>query len=384
MTAISYHRITTPAEFAELAPDWNDLVRAAPRPCPFLVHEWLTAWWTHHGATRDMVVETATRDDRLVGAVALEVERGPVRAVHLMGRHHAALADVLLARDAPAAVADELLERAGENGDYLDFFGVTREGIARRALDGEVRSFERIESPYLDISGGWDDAYQAHTSSKRRNLHRRRRKQLAALGELTTEIAHEPGELAAALEDAFRLHDLRWEGRPDGSEFTTPVGMAFHRDAIRAVAGLGMPRILLLRVDGQAVAFHYYLLLEKRMYVHRLAFDPEFSRCSPGVIATLDAIAAAGEEGVERVEFLGGGERYKLELADGVDPLLQCVGRPRTLRGSVAASATGLWIDLRMKLKEHETLQRAYTAGPGGVSRAIAESVRARARSLAP
>ena len=52
------------------------------------------------------------------------------------------------------------------------------------------------------------------------------------------------------------------------------------------------------------------------MYVYRLAFDPAFGRFSRGVLNTLDAIEIAATEGVETVEFLGGAERYKLDLSD--------------------------------------------------------------------
>ena len=29
-------------DFDELRPEWNELVRAMPRPSPFLLHEWLS------------------------------------------------------------------------------------------------------------------------------------------------------------------------------------------------------------------------------------------------------------------------------------------------------------------------------------------------------
>src|SRR5438045_9614908 len=32
-----------------LADSWDDLVRAMPRPSPFLLHCWLVEWWRHYG-----------------------------------------------------------------------------------------------------------------------------------------------------------------------------------------------------------------------------------------------------------------------------------------------------------------------------------------------
>lgn len=366
-----YRTLTSREELAGLGESWEALVCAAPRPCPFFTHEWLDPWWKHHGADREMLVEAAVEDGRLVGAVPIEVERRArlVRVVHFMGRHHAALADVLVGPGAGPEVGATLLQRAARHGDYADLFGLPPGGAAATTLAGRETLTERIEAPVLDLSRGWDEVYRERTSSKRRNLHRRRRRQLDEEGGLTVTVAHEPDELAAALEDAFALHDLRWAGRPDGSEFTTLVGRAFHRDAVRSLGARGMARILTLHVAGRPVAFHYYILFAGRMYVHRLAFDPALARFSPGLIATLDAIERASEEGATTVEFLGGGERYKVELADRTAPLLQCVGLATSRRGAAVAAAERAVIAARLRLKQHEGLHRAYT---GGVTRPLA------------
>src|SRR5439155_20106749 len=151
-------------------------------------------------------------------------------------------------------------------------------------------------------------------------------RQLGELGELQFRVARTADELRPALEHAFTLHELRWAGRPDGSGFATPTGKRFHREAIVALAELDIPRIVTLELDSRPIAFHYYLAFCGTMYVHRLAFDPELARLSPGVLTTLEALRVAGDEGLRRVEYLGGDERYKLELSDRVEPLYQGLG----------------------------------------------------------
>ena len=99
------------------------------------------------------------------------------------------------------------------------------------------------------------------------------------------------------------------------------------------------------------------------MYVHRLAFDPEVGRFSPGLVNTLDAIEAAAEEGLTRVEFLGGGERYKLELADGFAPLYHGYGVASGVRGRAYAHAHLGAIHARRRLKRSERLHRLYFEG---------------------
>jgi len=251
-------------------------------------------------------------------------------------------------------------------------FGLTSDSLLRAELgDTGLHVIERVEAPVLDISSGWDNVYREKTTSKKRNLHKRRRRQLGELGELSVQVARTPDELMAALEEAFRLHELRWEGRPDGSGFATPVGRQFYRSVLGRMAEDDTPRILILSVGGRAVAFHLYFAFCGRMYVHRLAFDPAVGRFSPGVVSTLDAIEAAEAEGLTVVEFLGGDERYKVELADRFEPLHQGLGLARTPQGLAYVASRMASIRARRKLKRSERVHRFYFEGLAPVRRAV-------------
>ena len=165
------------------------------------------------------------------------------------------------------------------------------------------------------------------------------------------------------------LHELRWRGRPDGSTFGTDLGRRFHRAAMKRLADEGVLRIVLMQVAGRPTAFHYFFALDGAMIVHRLGFDPAFARFSPGLVATHETIRVASEDGLRRVEFLGGGERYKLELADRLEPLSEGVGLPRNALGSMAARGQLGLIELRKALKRSERLHRLYLNGLGSLRR---------------
>ena len=358
----SIETVSTIDAFEALAGEWDDLVRAMPRPSPFLLHGWLAEWWRHYGEGAEFAVQVARSDGRLTGALPVVVRRrAGVRVASFMGGRTSVLPDVLLAHDADPALAGRLLERLSSGDcDVADFHGLRQGSRVAAALGPSLGLIQRIESPVLDLSAGWDAVYREKTNAKKRNLHRRRRRQLGEQGELTVSVARELPELRPALEEAFTLHNLRWEGRPDGSGFATPVGMRFQRAGLERLVSLDVPRITTLRLDGQAIAFHYWFALEGCMYVHRLAFDPGFSRWSPGLVNTLDAIESAAEEGMTRVEFLGGGERYKLELADGLSPLYHGFGLASGARGRAYAAAHLAAIRTRLRLKQSPRLHRLY------------------------
>jgi CelD/BcsL family acetyltransferase involved in cellulose biosynthesis len=364
---LTLETISSASAFASLGEDeWNSLVRSRPRPSPFLLHGWLVEWWRHYGEGGELAVHVAHREGRLVGALPLCVRpRYGLRVLSFVGGDDSSLADVLVADDERPEIASALVERGTSSGqDFAEFAGLSTSSRLVASLGPSRLSLvERSEAPVLDLTPGWKQVYHSKLSSKKRNHYRRRRRQLAEAGRVDVEVARTAGELERALDDAFELHVLRWEGRPDGSGFATPVGRSFHHATIRALAPLGVPRIVTLKIDGRPVAFHYYLVLDGRMYVHRIAFDPSFGRLSPGVINTLDAIESAAAEGATRVEFLGGAERYKVELADRLEPLCQGIGLASTLRGRAAVAARVGGIRVRMQLKRSPALRRFYFEG---------------------
>lgn len=373
---VTLETVSSDADFLALAGSWDELVRAMPRPSPFLLHGWLLEWWRHYGEGATLAVHVARRDGKLVAALPLIVRRRlGLRVAGFVGGGQSALADLLLAAGEGASVAAAVAERAASSGyDLADLFGLPGESRLAAALGPDrLRLIERIEAPVCDLSPGWEAVYRAKTSSKRRNQLRRRRNQLGELGRLEVGVARRLEELEPALEEAFRIHVLRWEGRPDGSGFVTPRGMRFHRASLQALAGIDVPRIVTLRLDGRVIAFHYFFVLEGRMCVHRLAFDPALARFSPGSLNTFDAIAVAASEGVTRVEFLGGAERYKTELADQLEPLYEGLGLATSTRGWAGLGVRLASIRVRRRLRRSAALRRLYFEGLAPARRLIRE-----------
>jgi CelD/BcsL family acetyltransferase involved in cellulose biosynthesis len=346
-----------------LAGSWDALVRAMPRPSPFLLHCWMVEWWRHYGEGSRLAVEVAFRGDRLVGALPLiTFSRRGLRVATFIGARQSALADVLIAKGEGQLVVEALVERVlASEHDYVDLFGLSQQSRLA-ALDGPRRLelFQRNEAPVLDLSDGWEAVYRAKTNSRKRAHHNRRRRQLAELGKVELLYAQTLDELGPALEHAFRLHELRWQGRPDGSGFVTVTGKRFTRAVIKGLTEVDANRIVLLKIGGRPVAFSWNLLLEGNVFLHRLGFDPAFSRVSPGMVTALDSLKLAAGEGATRAEFLGGAERYKLELADGCEPLHLGLGLAGSARGRAAVAAKTRWLRLRRRGKSSGLARTVY------------------------
>jgi CelD/BcsL family acetyltransferase involved in cellulose biosynthesis len=356
-----YEVISSESAFAELSGGWDELVRAMPRPSPFLLHAWLLEWLRHYGGASELAVQAAFRDGRLVGAFPLVHKswRG-LRVAKFLGGQHPSLADLLVAEEA-ATTGAALIERASSQHDFAELFGLTSDSrVAQVAADGQLHLFHRVDAPVLELGDGWDAVYCAKISGKGRRDIERRRRQLQERGTLEFSLARSPEEVEPALAEAFRLHDLRWQGRDEMSGFATPTGISFHRTALGRLAEQDVVRLTTMSTDGQTIAFLLGFALAGRLYLYRMAFDPSFARYGPGLLTVLETIASAAGEGLKRVEFLGGAESFKLRLADRLEPLHLGVGLAATARGRALVEARTRVLRLRERLKQSPTVRRAY------------------------
>jgi CelD/BcsL family acetyltransferase involved in cellulose biosynthesis len=377
---VTFKTIVDEGSFAGLGASWDPLVRAMPRPSPFLLHGWLLEWCRHFGRDAELAIHVAYRGRELVGALPLIVRRRlGTRIAEFPGAPESALADLMLAAGESAAVGDGLIGRVRESGvDLLDVFGLPRDSRLGAALGPtRLHLIERVEAPVLDLPADWEAFHRARLPNDRRYELRRRLRRLAELGTVEVSQARTPEELEPALEESFRLHALRWTGRPDRSTFGTPRGMRFHRAALRDLARDDAVRITLLNLDGRAIAFHLDFVLSGRMYGHRLGFDPSLARFAPGTINTLDALKAAAAEGLTRFEFLGGAEPYKMALADRSEPLYQGLGMAGGVRGQAILTARVAAIRLWLGLRRSQSLRRFYYEGLAPARRVAASLRRA-------
>jgi CelD/BcsL family acetyltransferase involved in cellulose biosynthesis len=361
---LAFDTLTSVEELDSLADDWDALVRSMRKPTPYLLFGLVRAWFRYYGGDAEPSVHVARRNGAVVAILPFAVHRSAgLRVASFIGYSRTGdspYGDTLLAPGEEAETAKALATYAEKSHDYTYLHSLLADSSLVETCRDRLSLVPRVGLPLLDISQGYQEAYRRQTSSRTRNTQKRKWRQLRELGEVDLKLARSPEELGEALEDAFRLHALRWQGRHDFSTFRTIEGRAFNREALAALAPSDVARILTLTLDGRAIAFLYYFSLAERMVIYRLGFDPAYSRYSVGLVTTLSAIEQAAEEDDTEVDFGSGTERYKLELADRIEPLYRAVGLAGSLRGSAFAQGQVLRLSLRANLKRSETLRRAY------------------------
>ena len=355
-----------------IAGAWNELALGLPRPSPYLLFPWARTWWREYSSRGELAVVVASRGGTTAGILPAFVRRSRgMRVLRFLGDYRSMLADVLLAPGEDARLARRLLEAALAGADYASLFGLSAGSTAEAAAAGALRLHERNEAPVVELGSDWEAVLRSKLSSDTRARFRRKRRRLEELGRLEIDYAVTPARVARAAEESFRIHELRWQGRPDLSGIATAEAQRFYSAAYRALAEErpGTLRIATLRLEGRAIAYNAHFLLGRRMYAHRLGFDPAHGRFSPGLLLILDVFERACAEGVELVELLGPAEDYKRPFVDRFEPLHEGIGLPQTVRGRIAVGAHEGGIRARSRLKRHARLRQAYVSARAALGR---------------
>lgn len=122
---------------------------------------------------------------------------------------------------------------------------------------------------------------------------------------------------------------------------------------VDALSRMGVLSAFVLEVGDTLAAGSINLQEGRRMLAFFAAYDPKFSRASPGILLMTEYSKWAFDRGMDEIDYLRGDEGYKFEFANKVVKLATVVGS-QTLVGKTARSLYKL-----RERKDNETEMRA-------------------------
>ncbi|MBV9811257.1 MAG: GNAT family N-acetyltransferase [Acetobacteraceae bacterium] len=205
------------------------------------------------------------------------------------------------------------------------------------ALDTHLRCTATRPSPRADLSRDGGSFLQSVSANTRYQI-RRSNRTYAASGCLALTRAGSPSEAREFLDGLIALHEATWTRRRGRGAFANPSFDAFHRALVER--GLARNEIDLLRIAAgkQVIGYLYNFRYRDRVYAYQSGFDYDgiASQHKPGLTSHALAIEHYRTLGITSYDFLAGGDRYKLSLANAQETLAWLQAAPRrSLRGRV-------------------------------------------------
>ncbi|MGK4580465.1 GNAT family N-acetyltransferase [Kitasatospora sp. HPMI-4] len=295
-----------------VAGEWDDLALRCATATSFQAAAWLCSWWRHYGRPGGLVVVLVRRDERLVGAAALQ-RRGPFGGLTNLGAGLVDFTDVLL-DDAYADLAAAELARAlplRRPWHSLELCEVHPEAAAQRVFGHWHGRRHRLPDSLCQYL----PAVPMEELLKRlpgRTAQRSRVKQrkIAEAGVETGSVP--PEEVPQAIAELLRLHLLQWQERGATPEHRTERFAAHLAESTTGLVATGRAALHRYRLDGEVVAVNLLLLCPSfgglYMYGAHPALRQRLDIAGLLFGVALDEVRAAG---IPVLSLLRGQEPYK-------------------------------------------------------------------------
>ena len=194
-------------------------------------------------------------------------------------------------------------------------------------LSGATSHFQpyvrnEAHSPVIDLSNGFEtfERYLKEAASDFMPHTRRMARKLAReVGELRF-VLHEPDALAQVIE--WKSAQYR-RGHPAGKDvvFTNPWTTALLREILAVQQADFAGVCSALYAGDRLVAAHMGMRSRSDWHYWFPAYDPDFSKYSPGSVLMLRMAEAAQSQGIQVIDLGKGASRYKSTLMTGKRPL---------------------------------------------------------------
>jgi len=223
------------------------------------------------------------------------------------GIRHACLRFLIEHRYVDGREVDEL-QLGGISGHLREPIGKLGRPIQERAACGSafisLSKLRRQGLSFLDSLGG----STARRIRRSQTLYRRR-------GDIELRTASDPDEALLFFENAGQLHQARWKARGHPGAFAYPFYVSFHQELIRTAIPLGQVELVRLSVGQELLGYLYNFLDRGRVhyYFSGFRFDDD-NRLKPGLVCHAHCIEHHLAGGMDVYDFMGGDQRYKLEL----------------------------------------------------------------------
>jgi len=329
--------VTAFDSFLNLKPAWDGLISSAALDNPFITHEWIRTWWESFGGDRTLHIIVVREGDTVIGiAPMLEgTERFygfKLRKLTFIWNTHVPRCDFIVAGgrlDVYRALWDYiaaqcrrwdllLLPQLPENSPTLTCF----KELAS-ASGFLVGTWSSDASPYLPISGTWEEYLETLPRKHRSNLQSSTAR-LSLIGRVELEpFSAEIDDADMALDQAFQMEAASaWRGAIAGAMGRAPLADADVRtfySKLVCVSGIrNLFQMHFLRVGDKRIAFNLSLRYANSMYLIKGGHLSEYSAYSPFNILASMNIENCFRQGLQRYDFLGGEEEWKSRWCRGV------------------------------------------------------------------
>jgi CelD/BcsL family acetyltransferase involved in cellulose biosynthesis len=340
---------TNVAELSSLSAAWSELAETAGQP--YARAEWMLSWWKHAAPPSvDLAVVASHAGPELIGIAPFFATRERPRVYRLLtspvcagvvplarpgAEEEVAASTCAALASLPGPPGMVVLNRLAEGSEWPRMLAAAWPG-KRPHLHRE----EDMSAPVLSLEGRTSEEWLPSLPSSKLRAQIRRAQRALAAKEAEIGLVG-PERMAEEIETFIALH-LRRMGGSAESEVVGPGVAEWLSEAGAAMADDGALRLWTIRVDDRTISAQLFVAAGGQVAFWLGAFDDDWARTSPGLVALMAAIEDAIDRGDRRLNLGPGMHDYKQRLSDGREQLFTWTLCPRGPDYARARATLGL------------------------------------------
>jgi CelD/BcsL family acetyltransferase involved in cellulose biosynthesis len=313
VSRVQVHVLHTVDEIAALGAEWDAL--SARFGMPLLDHDWFLSAAEALHDERDIRVVTVREAGTLTAVAPM--------AINQSDRHLVILGTATLFEPSGWIFSSEsalqhLASAVVDLGEVTVLDRVPTSLPTCRLLPRMVRGTavtitrETAPSHAVRTDRSWSSLSTAWSSATRRRLEAARDRARQIDGDVRLEILNPS---ASDVDEAFSLlvnvEAAGWKGRMGSALAVRPDLSRFFRTYARRAAERRQLRVGVLWIGAVPAAVELAVAAHGRLWGLKIAYDEQYSRCSPALQVVHASIKSASEQGLAAYEFLGSAEPWQ-------------------------------------------------------------------------
>lgn len=311
--------------FADLQPEWNDLLQRSISDHIFSTWEWQSSWWSVYQAGELWVITCRDESGELIGIAPWFIEHQDTgeRVVRSIGCVDVTdYVDVIVSEAHSQYVYSALSQFLREHADRYDrinFCNIPESSPTREQFAAimtrcgfEVEVVLQEVCPVIRLPETFED-YLMQLDKKQRHELRRKVRRAENEESLKWYIVGAEHNLD---EEVDRFLKLMAASQQQKAVFLSdPKNVAFFKTITRVMYERGWLQLAFLGFNNQMAATYLNFDYNKGIQVYNSGLLPEsFGHLSPGIVLLAYLIEHAIETGHEVFDFLRGNETYKYRM----------------------------------------------------------------------
>lgn len=342
-----YRWIKTIEAFKDIACEWDAALEESEKRNPFLLSDFILAWWEHCKGGASLRILEVRDGDRLAGGIPLCLKKGAgiygfARVLSFMGGSAASYTEPFYARP-DLAILPTLKKALAKNDDWDALYlpDVRGECPVIRECGKDARDADYVEHLIqdhsnwaIDLTAGPGPVFEKMTGKLRRDLRAKRKHLAEKYGYVALQEIKGEADMNKYFELYSRFSLNAFSGRGRKSSFEDRQYAAFLKDFLTAMDKKGRLAAHVLLAGDRVAAISFGYRFGKGFDWALTGFDYELKYFRPGYLLIEELIRYVCGQGLTYYNWFGHDRFYKNQWCDHQTPLYKLWFIRRSIRGN--------------------------------------------------